>query len=72
MRRVSMATRDELLAVVAARYWSATRTEKTRIADEFVAVMGFHREHVLRRVRPVGARPHDRVVGSTTRLFGKR
>lgn len=57
MRQVSMATRDELLAVVAARYRSGTRPEKTRIADEFAAVTGFHRKHVLRLLR---AGPTDR------------
>jgi hypothetical protein len=56
-----MATRDELLAVVAARYRSGTRTEKTRIADEFAAVTGFHRKHVLRLLR---TGPTDRRAAS--------
>lgn len=51
MRRVSMATRDELLAAVAARYQAGARAEKTRIVDEFAAVTGFHRKHAMRLLR---------------------
>lgn len=57
MRRVSMATRDELLAAVAARYRESPRAEKTRIVDEFAAVTGHHRKHAMRLLR-VG--PSDR------------
>ena len=51
MRRVSMATRDELLAAVAARYGASRRAEKTRILDEFAAVTGYHRKHAMRLLR---------------------
>jgi hypothetical protein len=51
MRQVSMATRDELLAAVAARYRSSIRAEKTRILDEFAAVTGYHRKHAMRLLR---------------------
>ncbi len=59
MRRVSMATRDELLAAVAARYRSSSRAEKTRILDEFAAVTGYHRKHVrlLAVLSEVSGRP---------------
>jgi len=43
MRRVTMATRDELVVAVRERYAKSGRSEKTRILDEFVAVIGFHR-----------------------------
>jgi hypothetical protein len=46
-----MATRDELLAAVAARYRVSGRAEKTRILDEFAAVTGHHRKHVMRLLR---------------------
>jgi hypothetical protein len=51
MRRVTMATRDELVVVVAVqeRYANGERREKTRILDEFVAVTGYHRKHACRR-----------------------
>jgi len=45
MRRISMATRDELLEAVAARYRAAKRTEKGRILTEFVEISGYHRKH---------------------------
>jgi hypothetical protein len=47
MRRVTMATRDELVVAVQERYANGERREKTRILDEFVAVTGFHRKLVL-------------------------
>ena len=43
MRRVSMATRNELVAAVAERYARSSRLERGRILDEFVAVTGHHR-----------------------------
>jgi hypothetical protein len=51
MRRVTMATRDELVAAVRERYSSGDRREKTRILDELAAVTGFHRKHAMRVLR---------------------
>ena len=51
MRRVSMATRDELVAAVIERYSKGGRDEKGRVLDEFVAVTGFHRKHAMRVLR---------------------
>jgi len=51
MRRVSMATRDELVVAVRERYANSERRGKTRILDEFVAVTGFHRKHAMRVLR---------------------
>jgi hypothetical protein len=51
MRRMSMATRDELLAAVAVRYRESSRAEKTRILDGFAAVTGHHRKHAVRLLR---------------------
>ena len=51
MRRVTMATRDELVVAVRERYANSERGEKTRILDEFVAVTGFHRKHAMRVLR---------------------
>ena len=47
-RRLSMATRDELLAAIRSRYGEASRAEKARILDELVAVSGYHRKHAIR------------------------
>ena len=59
MRRVSMATRDELVAAVVDRYARSGRTERGRILDEFVAVTGHHRKHAMRLLRG-GKAAHDR------------
>jgi len=47
-RRISMATRNELLHLLRPRYRSAARPEKGRILDEFVAISGYHRKHAIR------------------------
>ena len=75
MRRVSMATRDELVAVVIERYSNGRRAEKGRILDEFVAVTGFHRKHAMRVLRGGAAnrRSAPRPSGaSTTRPSARR
>lgn len=46
-----MATRDELLDAVAARYRSATRAGKGRILTEVTEISGYHRKHAERRLR---------------------
>jgi hypothetical protein len=51
VRRIGMATRDELLKAVAARYRSAARGEKSRILTEFTEIPGYHRKHAERLLR---------------------
>jgi len=46
-----MATRDELVAVVAERYARSAREDRSRILDEFTAVSGLHRKHAMRLLR---------------------
>ena len=77
MRRVSMATRNELVAAVAERYARSSRLERGRILDEFVAVTGHHRKHAMRLLRGGGAEPdrrsgEDAGTASTTRPCAKR
>jgi hypothetical protein len=68
-----MATRDEMVAVVSARYASGTRVERGRILDEFSAVTGHHRKHAMRLLRAglasraAGPRPERRVYGEAIR-----
>jgi hypothetical protein len=68
-----MATRDELVEAIAARYARSDRAEKARILDEFVAVTGFHRKHAMRLLRggpPAGRsgpRPGRRVYDDAVR-----
>jgi hypothetical protein len=73
MRRVSMATRDELIAALSGRYGEAGRIERGRILDEFVVVTGYHRKHAMRVLRsgPTGSRhgprPGRRIYGEAVR-----
>jgi hypothetical protein len=57
-----MATRDELVAGLSARYALSNRIERGQILDEFVAVSGFHRKHAMRLLRgmPRGRRSDPR------------
>lgn len=57
MRRVSMATCEELTAAVIARYAAGTRADRGRILDEFTAVTGFHRKHAIGVLRAGGTGP---------------
>jgi hypothetical protein len=60
-----MTTRTELVAAVSVRYRAASRSEKRRILDEFVAIAGYHRKHAIRALGSTAqdavrrkARPH--------------
>jgi hypothetical protein len=72
MRRVSMGTRDELLAAISERYKSSTRAEKSLIIDEFAAATGYHRKHAMRLLRSGASckrssRPSRRIYGAAER-----
>src|SRR5271167_4211823 len=59
MRRISMTTRDELVAAIAGRYAQGDRADRGRILDEFAAVTGFHRKHAMRLLRAGQANPRS-------------
>jgi len=67
MRKISMATRTELVEAVSDRYRSVDRSSKGRVLDEFVAVTGFHRKHAM-RLRELFAWRHSgsRICKSST------
>ena len=73
MRRLSMATRDELLATVSERYRVSGRADKSRIVDEFAAATGYHRKHAMRVLRTgpsekrSAPRPSRRIYGAAER-----
>jgi hypothetical protein len=73
MRRISMATRDELVRAVSERYGQGSRVERGRILDEFAAVTGLHRKHAMRLLRGrtpgrrFGPRPGRRVYDVAVR-----
>jgi len=55
---MSMTTRQELTEEVTRRYGTASRPDKRRILDEFIALTGYHRKHALRLLNhPEAARP---------------
>ena len=55
MRRLSMATRDEILVALEGRDAAASREEKGRLITELAALTGYHRKHAA-RVFGVGCR----------------
>jgi hypothetical protein len=56
MRKMSMATRVELVQAAVGRYVAGTRQEKHLILNEFVALTGFHRKHAMRLLRVDGSK----------------
>src|SRR5271166_3291109 len=68
MRRITMATRDELVAAVAGRYALGNRVERGRILDEFAAVTGHHRKHAMRLLR-AGSESRDSVPRPSRRVY---
>jgi hypothetical protein len=55
-RRISMATRTELVAAIRERYLTSTRAGRTAILDEFVAITGYHRKHAIRLLAAAAGR----------------
>lgn len=53
-KRVSKQARQELIEALRQRYHKATKWEKTKILDEFVAVAGCHRKHAVRLLNTQG------------------
>ena len=48
-RGISGETQIELLRLLRERYKGSSKSDKTKILDEFVAVSGFHRKHAIRK-----------------------
>lgn len=48
VNEISKNTRSELIEVLKHRYAKASKEEKTRILDEFIALAGYHRKHAIR------------------------
>ncbi len=47
-RKISKEAKKELIEALRQRYGQASKQEKTKILDEFVAVAGCHRKHAVR------------------------
>ena len=65
---ISTATRTEMLEAIRGRYRGASKRDKSRMLDEFVAMVGCHRKHA---VRLLGQRdePVDRKVPRGRRIY---
>ena len=68
---ISTATRTEVLEAIRGRYREASKRDKTRMLNEFVAMAGCHRKHAVRllgqsepveRKVPRGRRIYDEAV----------
>lgn len=55
---MSQQSKRELVRKLHPRYLQASRTDKTKILDEFVAVTGYHRKHAIRKLRKGVAEVH--------------
>lgn len=72
-KSVSKQTRREVTQALRERYARASRAEKARILDEFVALSGYHRKHAIRVLRRkslepwAGRRGGHRVYGEAVR-----
>jgi hypothetical protein len=68
-KKISVDARRELVRAIRARYHTASREEKARILDEFVAVTGFHRKHSIRLLKAVDAPVRQSVRRPRLRLY---
>ena len=69
---ISLATRTEILGAIRSRYKEASKKDKSKMLDEFVAMTGCHRKHAVRLLRqgedsspravPRGRRIYDEAV----------
>ncbi len=55
-----MATRKELTEAVAQRYREASRTDKSKILDEFAGLTKYHRKHAIRVLSSAPREPRQR------------
>lgn len=71
-KEISKESRQELTEAIRQRYATASKQDKSRILDEFVAMTGYHRKHAIRVLgssdqstsmeRPCGNRIYDEAV----------
>ena len=75
---ISGVTKTEVLRAIRNRYKDASKKDKSRMLDEFVAIVGCHRKHAVRLLRrgdeltprsvPKGQRIYDEAVKEALRL----
>ena len=65
---ISLATRTEVLGAIRNWYREASKKDKSRMLDEFVAIVGCHRKHAVRLLRR-GDEPTHRSVPKGQRIY---
>ena len=65
---ISAVTRTEVLRAIRNRYREASKKDKSRMLDEFVAIAGCHRKHAVRLLRR-GDEPTARSVPKGQRIY---
>ena len=65
---ISAVTRTEVLGAIRNRYREASKKDKSRMLDEFVAIAGCHRKHAVRLLRR-GEEPIARSVPKGQRIY---
>ena len=65
---ISTATRTEVLEAIRGRYSEASKKVKSRMLDEFVAMVGCHRKHGVRLLGQI-SEPVDRKVPRGRRIY---
>ena len=65
---ISAVTRTEVLRAIRNRYREASKKDKGRMLDEFVAISGCHRKHAVRLLRR-GEEPTPRSVPEGQRIY---
>src|ERR1043165_7018229 len=66
---MSLQSRRELLAALKDRYWKASRLEKAKMLDEFVAATGYQRDYAITLLNHPPAARQERLKRSRKRLY---
>ena len=66
---ISTVTRTEVLRAIRNRYLEASKSDKSRMLDEFVALVGCHRKHAVRLLNQVGQQSPKRSVPRGKRIY---
>ena len=66
-RRIRGEAQKELLRLLRERYKGSSKSDKTKILDEFVAVSGCHRKHAIRLLK--GSQPTEQSSHCSRRVY---
>ena len=66
---ISTATRTEVLGAIRSRYMEASKRDKSRMLDEFVAIAGCHRKHAVRLLNQDGQENSERSMPRGRRIY---